>query len=110
MAWVRITVVQHRAPHAFDGLLGAVDCFDVLASARDVPKRGLLPVSGPIALLAHRIPAGFMLPVIITAADHQSLLDPDDLRADGEAKTDEAFGDSRGMERSVPNVRDCTGE
>src|SRR5690242_10746241 len=58
----------------------------------------------------HRVPAGFMLPVIIAAADHQSLLRPDDLGADGKVLTDQTFGNRPGMQRGVPDIRDVAGE
>src|ERR1019366_5064599 len=63
-----IAVVLHRPSHAFDGLLGAVRGFGVLAAAGNGPKRCLLAIAGPMAFRAHRIPARFMLPVIIAAA------------------------------------------
>ena len=88
-------VVQHRPAHALDRLLRAVDRRGVLVAARDRPERGLLAVAVPVALalLAHRVPAGLVLPVVVAAAEHQPLLGPDDLRADGEAAGDEALGD-----------------
>src|SRR6516225_7363344 len=49
----------------------------------DRADRGLRAVTAPMTALAlaHRVPAGFMLPVIIAAAQGEVLLDPDDLGA-----------------------------
>ena len=41
------------------------------------------------------IPTRFVLPMVITASDHQALLRPDDLGADGEALLDQTLGDRR---------------
>src|SRR5674476_93229 len=54
LAWV--AVVLNWPPHAFDGLLGAVGGFSVLATAGYIPKRCLFAVAGPMAFRAHRIP------------------------------------------------------
>src|SRR5450759_3316770 len=105
-----IAVVLHRPSHAFDGLLGAVGGFGVLAAAGNGPKRGLLAIAGPMAFRAHRIPARFMLPVVIAAAHYKSLLRPNNLRADAETLAYEALGDSRGVQGAVPNVGNVAGE
>jgi hypothetical protein len=51
-----------------------------------------------------------MLPMIISAAHHKSLLCPDDLRANGEAMLDQTFRDSRGVQGTVPDIGDVAGE
>ena len=51
-----------------------------------------------------------MLPVVVAAAEHQALLGPDDLAADGEASDLEALGDRRGLQRAVPDIGDVAGE
>ena len=78
-------IVQHRAAHALDRLLGAMPGFGVPIPAGNMPERGLFAVASPVALalLAHSIPAGFMLPVIIAPAQQKPFLGPDDLRPDG---------------------------
>ena len=94
------------------GFLGAVDRVGILIPVGDLPQRGLLAVASPVALAlgAHRIPAGFMLPVIVTAAEDQPVLGPDDLRPDGEARVRQAVGHGRGMQRAMPDIGDITRE
>ena len=92
-----IAVVLHRPSHAFDGLLGAVGGFGVLAAAGNAPKRGLFTIAGPMAFRPHCVPARFMLPVVIAAAHHKPFLGPNDLRTDGEAIVYKTSRDSRGV-------------
>src|SRR5450759_5860971 len=63
-----------------------------------------------MTLGSHRIPAGLMLPVIIAAAHDQSLLGPNDLRADGEAVVDKTVRNCRGVQGAVPDVSDVAFE
>ena len=77
-------IVQHRPAHALDRLLGRMLGFDVLPTGRNSPKRRLLAVTGPVALLSDSVPAGLVLPVVVALAHHQALLGPDDLRPDRE--------------------------
>src|SRR6267143_7059367 len=82
-------VVDDRAAHALDRLLGAVP--PALLALRvaervvvgDLPDRRLRAVARPVTglALAHGVPAGFVLPVIIAAAQGEVLLGPDDLSA-----------------------------
>src|SRR5207302_4626306 len=80
-------VVDDRAAHAFDRLLGAVPpaLLALWAAERvvvgDLPDCRLRAVTRPAAglALAHRVPAGFVLPVIIAAAQGEVLLAPDKL-------------------------------
>ena len=51
-----------------------------------------------------------MLPVVVAAGEHQPLLAPDDLAADGEAAGLQALGDGGGVQRAVPGVDDLAGE
>ena len=51
-----------------------------------------------------------MLPMVVAAGEHQPLLGPDDLAADGEAAGLEALGDGGGVQRPVPDVGDLAGE
>ena len=108
----RARVVEDRAAHAFHRLLRAVDGGGVLVAAGDGPERRLLAVAVPVALagLPDRIPARLVLPVVVAAAEHQPLLRPDDLGADGEAGSLEALGDGRGVQCAVPDVGDVAGE
>src|SRR3984893_9175099 len=82
-------VVGDRPAHAFDRLLGAVPpALLALLVAKGIivghlPNRRLPAVALPVALpaLAHRVPAGLVLPMIIAAAQREVLLGPDDLSA-----------------------------
>src|SRR6201981_3900837 len=78
----------------------------------DLPDRGLRAVAIPLAALAlaHRVPAGFMLPVIIAAAQGEVLLDPDDLRAQLQPASRQAGGDDIAVQCSVPDIGDVAGE
>ena len=108
----RGAVVQHRPAHRLDRLLGAVHRRRVLVAARDRPERRLLAVAVPVrlALVADRVPARLVLPVVVAAAEHQPLLGPDDLAADREAAGVEAVGDGGGVQRPVPDVGDLAGK
>src|ERR1035438_3179581 len=64
-------VVDNRTPHAFDGLLRAVDSLRVLIAVLDVPECALLSITIPVPRTAHRIPAGLMLPMVMSAAHHE---------------------------------------
>ncbi len=103
-------VVLDRPAHALDRLLRAVHRLGVLRPAGDLPQGGLLAVAGPVALAAHGIPAGFVLPVVVTPPEHQPVLGPDDLRPDLEARRDQALGHRRGVQGAVPHVCDVAGE
>src|SRR5690349_13732644 len=78
-------VVGDRPAHAFDRLLRAVPrALLALPIAErivvgDLPERRLLAAALPVAgfAVAHRIPAGLMLPVVIAAAQSEMLLGPD---------------------------------
>ena len=82
-------VVDDRAALALDWLLGAVPpaLLALLVAKRivvgDFPDCRLRSVASPMAgfTLSHRVPAGFVLPVIIAAAQREMLLGPDDLSA-----------------------------
>ena len=70
----------------------------VLVAAGDLPERRSAcgrRSSGPLPPVAHRVPAGLVLPVVVAAAEHQPLLGPDDLAADREAAGLQALGDGR---------------
>src|SRR5712671_495143 len=84
----RSAVVGDRTTHALHGFLRAVPpALLALRVAKrvvvgDLPHRRLGAVALPVAGLAvaHRVPTGFMLPMVIAAAQGEVLLDPDDLR------------------------------
>ena len=63
-----------------------------------------------LAALAHGIPAGLMLPVVIAAAQHQPVLGPDDLRADVETGGNQTVGHSRCVEGAMPNIGHVAGK
>src|SRR5712672_521969 len=111
-------VVDDRAAHALDWLLGAMPptLFALLAAVRivvgDLPDGRLravaLPVAGPA--LAYRVPAGFVLPVIIAAAQGEVLLGPDDLSARMQPAGRQTGGNNVAVQSPVPDVGDIAGE
>src|SRR4051794_7084759 len=100
-------VVDDRAAHAFDRLLGAVPPA-VLALpiaervvVADAPDRRLRAVALPVArpAVAHGVPAGLVLPVIIAAAQREMLLGPDDLSAQLQPACRKTGGDDVAVQR-----------
>jgi hypothetical protein len=83
----RICVIDDRPRHAFDGLLRAVLGLGFLGLGANLPQGSLraIPVPMPGLAFPDRIPARFVLPVIVAAADSEFWLGPDDLAADFEA-------------------------
>src|SRR6185295_12867964 len=83
------TVVFDRAAHALDRLLGAMPPARLALPVAervvvgDLPDRGLPAIALPLAglALAHRVPAGLVLPVIVASAEGEVLLGPDQLGA-----------------------------
>src|SRR5215469_18066013 len=113
------SVVGDWAAHAFDRFLRPVPPTLLALSVApkrvvvgDLPDRRLRAVTIPMAALAlaHRVPAGFMLPVIIAAAQGEVLLDPDDLRAQLQPAGRQAGGDDIAVQCSVPDIGDVAGE
>src|SRR5262249_38410091 len=105
-----VAVVLHRPSHAFDRLLRAMGRFCVLTLARNLPERGLLAVSGPITLRAYRVPTGFMLPVVVAPADHDTGLGPNNLGANFKTSPFKTVGNGRRSQCSVPDVSDGAGK
>src|SRR5262249_31792920 len=109
-------VVHDRSAHAFDGLLrtmlgiGVFDLSAARVAVGDLPKGGLFAIAGPVACLTllDRVPAGFVLPVVVAARDYQPLLGPDDLRADVVAGLDQTLSHLRGENASMPDVGDVS--
>jgi len=111
------TVIGDRAAHALDRLLGAVSP-TVLALwvakrvvVGDLPDRRLGAVTLPVAdlALAHGVPAGFVLPVVIAAAQGEVLLGPDDLSAQHKPASRKTGGDDVAVQSSVPDIGDIPG-
>ena len=92
-------VVDDRTAHALDRLLRAVPPALLALSIteriviRDLPDCGLRAVALPVASLAfaHGIPAVFMLPMIVAAAQREVLLDPDNLSAQRQPASSEVI-------------------
>src|SRR5262249_51055740 len=111
-------VVGDWATHAFDRFLRAVPpaLLTLLVSKRvvvgDLPNRRLPAVALPMTGLtfAHRIPTGFVLPVVVTAAQREVLLDPDDLSARHQPASSQIGGDDVAMESPMPDIGDIPGE
>src|SRR5271169_3094337 len=111
-------VVDDRPAHALDRLLGAVPPA-LLAPwvaervvVADLPHRGLGAVALPVALptLTHRVPAGFMLPMVVATAQREVLLGPDNLRARLQPAAGETGGDDIAMHGAVPDIGDIAGK
>ena len=85
----RPAVVNDRTAHALDRLLrGVSPSLLALPIAKrivigDLPYGGLLATPLPVArlALAHRVPAGFMAPMVVAPAQGEMRLGPDDLSA-----------------------------
>src|SRR5215471_12380188 len=105
-------VVDDRAAHRFDRLLRAMPPTFLAPRAAErivvgeLPDRRLRAVAGPVAglALAHGVPAAFVLPVIIAAAQREMLLRPDDLSAQLEPATRQAGGDDIAVHRPMPDI------
>src|SRR5215471_1006912 len=114
----RPAVVDDRATHALDRLLRAMPpALLALWIAKwvvvgDLPHGGLLAVTLPVARLAltHRVPAVFMTPMVMAAAQRKMLLDPDDLRPRLQPASRQIGADHVAVEGSVPNISDISGK
>jgi len=103
----RSAVVGDRTAHAFHRFLGTVPpALLVLRVAKrivigDLPDRRLPAVALPVAGLAltHRVPTGFMLPMVIAAAQGEVLLGPDDLSARLQPAAGQIGGDNVAVQR-----------
>jgi hypothetical protein len=60
--------------------------------------------------LAHSVPTGFVLPVVIAAAQGEVLLGPDDLSARLQLAGGQTGSDDISVQSPVPNIRDIPGE
>src|SRR5205814_1853143 len=76
------------------------------------PEGCLLAAALPVAgfAVAHRVPAGLVLPVIIAAAQSDMLLGPDDLGTQLKPAGCETGGNDLSAKRAVPNIGDVPGE
>src|SRR4051812_24494148 len=111
-------VVEDRTTHAFDRLLGAMPPALLAPPVAERIVVGNLPdcrlraVTLPVArlTLAHSVPAGFVLPMIITAAQRKVLLDPDDLSAWLHPASGQTGGGDVSVQSPVPDIGDTPGE
>ena len=111
-------VVVDWAAHALDRLLGAMspNLLALVVAERvvvsDLPDRRLRAVTSPMAYLAlaYSVPTGFVLPVIIAAAQCEVLLGPDDLSAKQQPASGQIGGDDVAVQSSVPDIGDIPGE
>src|SRR5438874_4982569 len=98
----RPAVVGDWTAHALHGFLGAVPpALLALRVAKRIvvrylPDRGLPAAALPVAGLAltHRVATGFMLPMVVAAAQGEVLLAPDDLRARQQPAAGQIGGDN----------------
>src|SRR5215469_1691905 len=111
-------VVGDRPAHALDRLLRAVPpALRVLRVAKrivvgDLPECRLRAVALPVGRLAvaHRIPAAFVLPMIMAAVQREVLLRPHDLGAALKPTGGEISPDHLTMQRAVPHISDISGK
>src|SRR5437763_3256808 len=111
-------VVDDRTAHALDRLLRAMPPALLALSVTerivvgDLPHSGLFAVTLPLASLphAHRVPAIFMTPMVVAAAQGKMLLDPDDLGARLQPASGEIGADHVAMQRPVPDISDISGK
>src|SRR6516164_2603016 len=114
----RPAVVDDRTAHALDRLLRGVSptLLALLIAKRivigDLPHRGLLAAPLPVARLAlsHRIPAGFMAPMVVAPAQREMRLGPDDLSAQLKPAGGQIAADHVAVQRPVPHISDIPGK
>src|SRR6516164_7067996 len=111
-------VVDDWSAHALDRLLrGVPPARLALAIAErivvgDLPHGGLLAATLPVANLAlsHRVPAGFMAPMVVAPAQGEMRLGPDDLSAQLKPAGDQIAADHVALQRPVPHISDIPGK
>src|SRR6516162_3070876 len=111
-------VVDDRTAHALDRLLrGVSPTLLALPIAKrivigDLPHGGLLAATLPVACLAfsHRVPAGFMAPMVVAPAQDEMRFGPDDLSAQLKPAGDQIAADHVAVERPVPHISDIAGK
>src|SRR5207253_5882488 len=106
--------MEDWASHALDRLLSAMSGEGVLGvtaaalrqAVADHPQRRLAPVAFPAGgvRLPHRIPARLMLHMVVTPADNEMRLGPNDLTANLKSTGFETFGHNDGLCAGVPNI------
>src|SRR6516162_3405152 len=114
----RPAVVDDRTAHALDRLLrGVSPTLLALSIAKrivigDLPHGGLLAAPLPVArlALAHRVPAGFMAPMVVAPAQGEMRFGPDDLSAQLKPAGDQIAADHVAVERPVPHISDIAGK
>src|SRR6516225_357224 len=114
----RPAVVDDWTAHALDGLLrGVSPTLLALSIAKrivvnDLPHGGLLAATLPVARLAltHRIPAGFMAPMVVAPAQVEMRLGPDDLSAQLKPAGGQIAADHIAVQRPVPHISDIPGK
>src|SRR5258708_32339266 len=84
----------------------------VVVARVDGPKCRLLPVPAPIrrGCPAHRVPARFVLPMIVAPAERKPILGPDDLGAHVEAGSLKGLLDLARVPARVPDIGNRSGE
>src|SRR5215470_18851779 len=111
-------VVDDRSAHALDWLLrGVLPARLALAIAErivvgDLPHGGLLAVPLPVAslALAHRVPAGFVAPMVVAPAQGEMRFGPDDLSAQLKAAGGQIAANHVAVQRAVPHISDIPGK
>src|SRR4029077_2582171 len=78
----------------------------------DLPHGGLLAATLPVArlALAHRVPTGFMAPMVVAPAQCEMRFGPDDLSAQLKPAGGQIIADHVTMQRPVPHISDIPGK
>src|ERR1035438_5301442 len=76
----------------------------IILAGIDMPQGALGSVAVPVSAIPNRIPARFMLPVIIAAAQGKAILCPDDLIANFKTAGLDGLLDCRGMSAGMPHI------
>jgi len=111
-------VVVDWATHALDRLLRTVPPTLLALSIAervvvgDFPDRRLGAIAAPMTAhaRAHGVPAGFVLPVVIAAAQCEVLLGPDDLSTQLKPAGGKVGSDDIAVQSPVPDISDTPGE
>src|SRR6516225_4388090 len=114
----RPAVVDDRTAHALDRHLRGVSptLLALPIAKRSVigalPHGGLLAATLPVARLAfsHRVPAGFMAPMVVAPTQSEMRFGPDDLSAQLEPARGQIAADHVTVQRPVPHISDVPGK
>ena len=108
---LREVVVADWTCHAFQWFLCAVAVFVFVVNfVPNIPNSGLRPVANPArrAPFSYRIPATFVLPVVVAAPDRRCRFSPHNLRADFHVARHDVIGNvsCKSTPAGMPDIGD----